>query len=113
MTDPGIIRIYLRSTDRCFRDQENVRHPTSKLLKFHFVQILDTFQNPSLRIFTAAKTSLISFYENHDSIFKIKENNIIQKEFCFKEVSSEEVKKVTKSLKKENLQLVLAFRLVF
>ena len=38
-------------------------------------------------------SEIIPFYENHDSISKIKENNIIPKEFCFKEVSSSEIKK--------------------
>ena len=32
LKDPIIICIYLRTTDRHFRDQGNVRHPTSKLL---------------------------------------------------------------------------------
>ena len=48
-------------------------------------------------------SEIISFYENHDSISKIKENNIIPKEFCFKEVSSNEVKKIIKSLNRKKI----------
>ena len=47
-------------------------------------------------------TEIISFHENHDSISKFKDNNIIQKESCFKDVSSNEVKKIIKSLNKKN-----------
>ena len=43
--------IYLRTTDRHFLDQGNIRHPTSKLLKCDLVQTLITFRNPSLRSF--------------------------------------------------------------
>ena len=62
LTDPVIICIYLRTTDRHFRDKGNVRHPTSKLLKCDLVQTLNTFQSPSLRIFVAGKASLVLFY---------------------------------------------------
>ena len=58
LTDPVIICIYLRTTNRHFRDQGNVRHLTSKLLKCDLVQTLNTFRNPSLRIFAAGKASL-------------------------------------------------------
>ena len=60
LTDPIIICIYLRSTDRHFRDQGNVRHPISKFLKFDLVQTLNTFRKPSLRIFAALKASLVT-----------------------------------------------------
>ena len=59
LTDPVIICIYLRTTDRYFRDQENVRHPTLKLLKCNLVQTINTFWNPSSRIFAAVKASLV------------------------------------------------------
>ena len=36
LTDPINICIYLRTTDRHLRDQGNVRHPTSKILKCDF-----------------------------------------------------------------------------
>ena len=61
LTDPVIICIYLRTTDRHFRDEVKVRHVTSKLLKWDLVQTLNTFWNPSLRIFAAGKASLVSF----------------------------------------------------
>ena len=60
LADPVIICIYLRTTERHFRDQGNVRHPTSKLLKCDLIKTLNTFWNPSLRIFSTGKTSLVS-----------------------------------------------------
>ena len=51
LTDPLIICIYLRTTDRHFCDKGSSRHPTSELLKCHLVQILNTFQNPSFAQF--------------------------------------------------------------
>ena len=53
------ISVALRTTDSHFRDQGEVRHSISKLLKFDLVQTLNTFRNPSLRIFAAEKTSLV------------------------------------------------------
>ena len=60
LTVPIIFCVYLRTTDRHFRDQGSVRHPTSRLLKWDLARILDTFRNPSLRIFAARKASLVS-----------------------------------------------------
>ena len=57
LTDPPIICISLRTTDRHFRGQGNVLNPTSKLLKSQLLQTLNTFRNPSLRIFAARKAS--------------------------------------------------------
>ena len=59
LTDPVITSIYSRTTDRHFRDQGNVHLTTSKLLKCDLVQILNIFQNHSLRIFAAGKVSLV------------------------------------------------------
>ena len=59
LTDPVIICIYLRTNDRHFHDQGNVRHLTTKLLKCDLVQTLNTFRNPSLRIFATGKASLV------------------------------------------------------
>ena len=53
LTDPRIICIYLRTTDKHFRNQGNVRHLSSKLLKCDLVQTLNTFWGPSLWIFAA------------------------------------------------------------
>ena len=58
LTDLVIIFIYLRTTGRCFCDEGKVCHPTSKLLKFDLVQTLNTFWNPSMRIFAAGKAFL-------------------------------------------------------
>ena len=41
-----LICIYLRTTDRHFRQQGNGRHPTSELLKCDLVQTLNNFRNP-------------------------------------------------------------------
>ena len=59
LTDPVIICIYLRTIDRHFRDQGNVRHATSKLLKCDFVQALNTFRNPSVRIMLPGRHLLL------------------------------------------------------
>ena len=58
LTDPLIICINLRRSDRHFCDQVNVRHPTSKLPKCDLVQILNTFQNSSLLVFATGKASV-------------------------------------------------------
>ena len=53
--------LYLfKSNRQTFSRQGNVRHSTSKLLKCDLVQTLNTFRNPSLRIFDAGKTSLVT-----------------------------------------------------
>ena len=62
LAEPVIICIYLRTTDRHFRDQVYVRHPTSKLLKCDLVQTLNIFWNPGFRIFDAWKASLVYTY---------------------------------------------------
>ena len=59
LADPVNICIYSRTTNRHFRDQESVLHPTSKLLKCDLVQTLNAYRNLSLRIFAAAKVSLV------------------------------------------------------
>ena len=53
LTDPRIICIYLRTTDKHFRNQGNVCHLSSMLLKCDLVQTLNTFWGPSLWIFAA------------------------------------------------------------
>ena len=61
LTVPLIICIYLKTTNRHFRDQGNVRHPNSKLLKCDLIQTLNTSRNPSLRTFASGKASLGMF----------------------------------------------------
>ena len=46
LMDPVTTCMYLRTTNRHFRDQGNVRHPTSNLLKCDLVQVVNTFRNP-------------------------------------------------------------------
>ena len=59
LADPLIICIYLRTTDRHFRDQGNARHLTSKLRKWDLLQTLNTSQKPSLWIVAAGKSSFV------------------------------------------------------
>ena len=57
-------------------------------------------------------SEIISFCKNDDSIFKIKENNIIPKEFFFKEISSNEIKKIIKSLNRKKSAIALVSLLI-
>ena len=61
LTDLVIIYIYLRTTDRHFRDQGKVCHPTSKLLICDLVQTLNALRNSSFEIFAARTASLVIF----------------------------------------------------
>ena len=62
LADPLIICIYLRTTDRHFRDQGNVLHPTPKLPKCDLVQI--TFRYPSLWILVPGRHLLFLYEAN-------------------------------------------------
>ena len=54
--------LYLfKKQQQTFRDQLNVRRPTSKLLKCDMDQTLNTFRNPSSWIFDAGTASLVGF----------------------------------------------------
>lgn len=46
-------------------------------------------------------SDLLKLYENHFSVFKIKENYKIQNKFKFREVSPDEVKMIIQSLDKK------------
>ena len=61
LLDPGIsICIYSITTDRDFLNQQSVSQPSSsKLLKCDLVQTLNAFQNSSILIFAAGKTSIV------------------------------------------------------
>ena len=50
-----------KPADRHFRDQRNVHHPISKLLKCDLVQKLNIFQGHSLQIFGPMKASIVTF----------------------------------------------------
>ena len=81
----------------------------ANLFNTYFLNIIGTLQLKKSPLKFQSLSEIISFYGNHDSISKIKENNIIPKGFCFKEVSSNEVKKTIKRLNRKN-SLVLAFQ---
>ena len=85
----------------------------ANLFNAYFINIADTLQLEKSYLKFQSLSEIISFYENQDSISKIKENNVIPKEFSFKEASSNELKKIIKGLNRKNLPLVLAFHLVF
>ena len=76
----------------------------ANLFNTYFVNITDALQLKQSPLRFPSLAEIISFYENHDSIFKSKENNIL-KEFYFKEVSSNEIKKVVKSLNRKKLAM--------
>ena len=77
----------------------------ANLFNTYFVNITNALQLKQSPLRFPSLAEIISFYENHDSIFKSKENNIILKEFCLKEVSSNEIKKVVKSLNRKKLAI--------
>ena len=54
----------------------------------------DTLQLKKSALKFQSFSEIISFHENHDKISKMEENNVITKEFCFKEIPSNEVKKI-------------------
>ena len=91
LTDLLIICIYLRTTERHFCDQGNVRHLLSKLPKRNLVQTLITFWNPSLRIFAAGKASLVS-------IERSTKNDLIDFEIVFLDLKSPFTQKKKKSV---------------
>ena len=53
--DPQISCIYLKTTNRHFRDQGNVHHPTLKLLKSDLVQTLNNFRTNLCGFFLPGK----------------------------------------------------------
>ena len=60
------------TTNRHFRDQGNVRHPTSNLLKCDLVQVVNTFRNPDFNMdnssdFRSFKIFMTLFY--HGNIY--------------------------------------------
>lgn len=67
-----IICIYLsrnqpfkRTSDGRFRDQGNLRHHTSKLIKWDLVYLLNTFWDSFLRIFTAERHFLFQVWKKN------------------------------------------------
>ena len=72
----------------------------ANLFNTYFINITDTLQLKKSPLKFQSLCEIISFYGNHDKISKIKENNIIPRESCFKELSSNEVKNI-KSLNRK------------
>ena len=73
------------------------------LFNTYFINITVTLQLKKSLLKSQSLSKIISFYENHGGISKIKENNTTPKEFSFKELSSNEVKKITKSLNRKKI----------
>ena len=81
-TGPVTISIYLRTTNRHFCEQGNVRLPTSELLKYDLVQTLSTFQNPSLWILAAAKASLVQYKTHFLTFNPLSDNPTVEWSWC-------------------------------
>ena len=63
--DGSINHLFLvKNHQQKFRDQENVRHPTSNLLKWDLIKTLITFQKPYLRIIPFLM-AIRNFYFKH------------------------------------------------
>ena len=90
-SDKGLAssNIVLKEKDNLITDNQKLEN----VFNTCFINNTDTWKFQSL-------SEIISFYENHDSISKIKEINH-SKEFSFKEVTSNEIKKVIKSLSRK------------
>ena len=87
----------MKENGNLITDNQNL----ANLFNIYFINITDTLQLTKSPLKFQPLSEIIYFYENHGSISEIKENNIIPKEFCFKEVSSNEVKKIIKSLNRK------------
>ena len=72
--DPVIICIYLRSTDRHFHDQGNVRHPTSKLRKYDLIQILNNLSQHFFADFCCREGISCLYWKESNKIWSENEN---------------------------------------
>ena len=68
------------------------------LFNTYYINLINTLQLKISHTKFKSLSEILSFYKNHDSISKIKAGNNLQQQFHFKEVSSNEVKKIIKSL---------------
>ena len=71
------------------------------LFNTYFINVTATLQLKKSLLKSQSLSKIISFNENHGGISKIKENNTTLKEFSFKELASNEVKKIIKSLNRK------------
>ena len=93
----------LASSNIVFKEKGNLITENQKLANLfntYFINITDLLQLKKLPLKVPSLSKIISFYENHDSISKIKENNIIPKEFSIKAVTSKEVENIKSLIKK-------------
>ena len=70
----------------------------ANLFNTYYLNLINTLQLKKSTTEFKSLSEILSFYKNHDSISKIKAGNNLQQQFHFKEVSSNEVKKIIKSL---------------
>ena len=84
--------IFFREKGSLITDNQKL----ANLFNIYFINVTDTLQLKKSPLKFQCLSEIISFYENHDSISKMKESNIIPKEFSFKEVSSNEIKKINR-----------------
>ena len=73
----------------------------ANLFKYYFINITNTLKLKKSPSKFQSLSKLVTHYKDHLSIQKIKETFKIKEKFEFNEVSSEEVKKVIKSLNKK------------
>ena len=90
--------IVLKEKGNLITDNQKI----ANLFNTYFINITDTLQLKKLTLKFQSLSEIISFYENHDSISKIKENNIIPKGFCFEEVSSNKVNRIIEKLNRKS-----------
>ena len=72
--DPVIICICLISTDKHFHDQGNVRHPTSKLLKYDLIQILNNLSQHFFVNFCCREGISCLYWKESNKIWSENEN---------------------------------------
>ena len=70
----------------------------ANLFNTYYINLINTLQLKKSPSKFKSLSEILSFYKNHDSISKIKAGNNLQQQFHFKEVSSNEVKKIIESL---------------
>ena len=87
-----VVPFFFREKGSLITDNQKL----ANLFNTYFINVTDTLQLKKSPLKFQCLSEIISFYENHDSISKMKESNIIPKEFSFKEVSSNEIKKINR-----------------
>ena len=70
----------------------------ANLFNTYYINLINALQLKKSPTKFKSLSEILSLYKNHDSISKIKAGNNLQQQFHLKEVSSNEVKKIIKSL---------------